>query len=98
MAWSPDGRQIYYLQYGGRAPVLMAVDVTPGDEFQPGRPAPLINRFEYATGPIRGYDVFPDGSFVMAPFNQESVFSSNLANELHVVLNWAEELKERVPN
>ena len=38
-AWSPDGREIYYRQAG----VLWAVDVTPGDEFQAGRPAPLIN-------------------------------------------------------
>ena len=38
-AWSPDGREIYYKQDR----VLMAVDVTPGDEFQAGRPAALID-------------------------------------------------------
>ena len=94
MAWAPDGRQIYYVQ----GPVLMAVDVTPGDEFQAGRPAPLIDRFDYLTEPIRGYDVFPDGSFVVSPVDVDRLFSTNRANELHVILNWAEELKERVPN
>ena len=38
-AWSPNGREIYYRQAG----VLWAVDVTPGDEFQAGRPAPFID-------------------------------------------------------
>ena len=97
VAWSPDGRQIYYLQQEGGAGALMAVDVTPGDEFQPDRPALLISPWDFRQIPLRAYDVFPDGSFVTA-LGVESWFDDNSATELHVVLNWAEELRERVPN
>ncbi len=56
--------------------------------------------------PLRNYDVFPDGSFafhvedddmgaVNSPMSASSSFG---ATELHVILNWVEELKERVPN
>jgi len=107
VAWSPDGRQIYYIQDR----VLIAVDVTPGDEFQAGRPAPLIDPWTLLVRPQRGYDVFPDGSFVTrVPDVEDSQTGGDGASlgarrleqfgatELHVVLNWTEELKERVPN
>ena len=89
----------------------MAVDVTPGDGFQVGRPAPLIDPWTSNYGPVRAYDVFVDGSFVTAVRDADnsqsggdggSILSRRLeqfgATELHVVLNWAEELKARVPN
>ena len=54
VAWSPDGREIYYVQPPGPPWVLMAVDVTPGDEFQAGRPAPLIDPWTfYGLPPIQ---------------------------------------------
>ena len=78
----------------------MAVDVTPGDEFQAGRPARLIDPWTFGSTPVRGYDVFADGSFVIAGdgggFDDQGERFG--ATELHVVLNWFEELKERVPN
>ncbi len=110
-AWSSDGRQIYYIQASsdsvnsGR--VLMAVDVIPGNEFQVGRPVALIAPWRLSVAYSRGYDVFPDGSFVTRVaeediVDRESLMAQRLeefgATELHVVLNWAEELKERVPN
>ena len=95
--WSPDDRQIFYLQPPG---VLMAVDVTPGDEFQAGRPTSLIDRFSGSMSPVRSYDIFPDGSFVTRTLvGSPPVDPERLrATELHVILNWTEELKERVPN
>ena len=60
--------------------------------------------------PQRGYDVFPDGSFVTRVQDEdletggdgETLLARRLlqlgATELHVVLNWTEVLKERVPN
>ena len=97
VAWSPDGRRIYYLEQAGGAGALMAVDVISGDEFDPGRPVTLISPWDFSQIPLRGYDVFPDGSFVTA-LGVESWFDDNSATELHVVLNWAEELRERVGN
>ncbi len=96
MAWSPDGRQIYYRQPGR---VLMAVDVTPGDEFQAGRPAPLIDPWIVGTVPNRGYDIFPDGSFVIFVADDDrSLLEQFGVTEFHVILNFFEELKERVGN
>ncbi len=92
-AWSPDGRQIYYNQ----GSVLMAVDVTPGDEFQAGRAAPLIDRWTFRVTPVRGYDLFPDGSFVIAVADDDrSLREQFWVTEVHVILNWFEELKARV--
>lgn len=106
-AWSADGRQIFYHRGG----VLMAVDVTPGDEFQVGPPAPLLDPWTFTFSPVRGYDVFSDGSFIFGvPDQDESQSGTNAesrvanrlkrfgATELHVILNWVEELKDRVGN
>ena len=95
-AWSPDGLEIYFW----RAGVLWAVDVTPGDEFQGGRPAPLIDPWRYYFSPVRRYDVFPDGSFVKSVLDVggRSPEERYGATELHVILNWAGELKGRVGN
>ena len=94
-AWSPDGRTLYYLG----ADALMAVDVIPGDDFRAGRAAPLIEPWTFVRDP-RGYDVFPDGSFVTAVAYEDdgSLDERFWPTELHVVLNWFEVLKERVGN
>ena len=111
VAWSPDGREIYYRQGPPGRGVLMAVDVTPGDEFRAGRPAPLIDPWTSNFSPVRAYDVFSDGSFVFGVqdddnsqtgVDQGTSVARSLeqfgATELHVILNWFEELKERVGN
>ena len=97
-AWSPDDRQLYYIQPS--PPVLMAVDVTLGDDFQAGRPTALIDPWLGGMWtPVRFYDVLADGSLVIAVADDDG--RTNLerfgATELHVILNWAEELKARVP-
>ena len=96
--WSPDGREIYYVQGGQEGNVLMAVDVTPGNEFQVGRPASLIDPFGGGTGPVRSYDVFPDGSFTSSRQDEAAVppLERLRATELHVVFNWFTELRERM--
>jgi serine/threonine protein kinase len=99
--WAPDDRQIFYRQTGGAGPpVLMAVDVTPGDEFRAGRPTPLIDPWLSGHSPVRGYDILPDGSFVTkTSVGSPPVEPERLrATELHVILNWTEELKARLPN
>jgi Tol biopolymer transport system component len=98
-AWSPDGRQIYFLDANRRPPVLMVVDVTPGTgaDFQVGPPAPVIGWGHWIFGGVRGYDVHPDGSIVTV-LEGEETYDSNRITELHVVLNFFEELKARVGN
>jgi dipeptidyl aminopeptidase/acylaminoacyl peptidase len=104
-AWSPNGRQIYYRQSSGTG-VLMAVEITLGSTLEAGRPYPIIDPWPAASAPVRPYDVFAEGSFVTyvpewAGLDDQSRAVAQLrrydATELHVVLNWFEELKRRVP-
>lgn len=95
--WSPDGRQIYYTQ----GPKLMAVDVTPGDEFQASRARLLMKPWLMSNIAVSSYGVAPDGSFVTGVHlltDNDSFLKANGATELHVIINWFEKLKERVPN
>lgn len=108
--WSPDGGGLYYLGPEGDPPhpALMTVDIEVGDELHVGRAVPLIDPWRYDTTiPIRSPDVAADGSFIArrglrdADFregtrvNRERI--ADRVEQIHVVLNWFEELRERVP-
>ena len=85
--WNRNGRELFF-RNGNK---VMAVDVEPGTAFRAGNPHML---FEKAAGP---YDVHPDGRrFLMLkpvpPSNPE-----DQPNEYHVILNWFDELRRRVP-
>ena len=88
--WSRDGTELFYRQ----RQELMAVSVETDADFSVGRPELAISG-DYvvdATG-HPGYDVMPDGqSFVMIQRNPEAPLT-----EIHVVLNWFQELNRLVP-
>jgi Tol biopolymer transport system component len=91
--WSPDGRELFY-RNGDK---MMAVSVSTGPEFAPGRPELLFEgRYSLGIGaqaPVTNYDVSPDGQrFVMVRPEE----SSGPA-QFHVILNWHLELLEKVP-
>ena len=49
--------------------------------------------------PLRAWDLFPDGSFVIAVADDDrSLLEQFGVTEFHVILNFFEELKQRVPN
>lgn len=83
-AWSADGREFFYRN----GDEMRVVSVTQGPRFTTGRPRLL---FEGNYAPY--YDVSPDGQhFLMIRSDEESA-----SRQLHVVLNWFEELERRVP-
>jgi serine/threonine-protein kinase len=90
--WSRDGRELFYW----RENRLMAVDVETGSAFKAGAPqllfeAPYIRQPTPGSG-SQNYDVSPDGQrFLM-------VLPGEAAMELHVVLNWFDELNRLVPS
>ena len=90
-AWGRNGAEIYYWQSG-----MMAVTARPTSTgLTVDAPRKLFAGRFSMTGPVRGYDVAPDGNrFLMAvlkdPPPQPSI-------ELVLVANWFEELKRRVP-
>jgi serine/threonine-protein kinase len=90
--WAHSGRELFYRN---RANELVSVQVSAGSSFAWDRQVVLFSMDGYLRGaghPM--YDVRPDDQqFVMLRINDEAE-----ANQLILVENWAEELRERVPN
>jgi serine/threonine-protein kinase len=101
-AWARTGRELFYVDADG---FLTTVPVqTTGSTFKAGTPARLLST-KYFTGAttrgnsLRGYDVSADGRFLMikdAPATDQS--SNATPPSMVVVLNWLEELKQRIPS
>jgi len=95
--WSSDGRELFYRDANTSA--IMTVSVRPGDSFEFGTPETLF-RQNYFSEVGRMWDPSPDGErflgIKMAAAIDEATGESTLP-QMHVVLNWFEELKERVP-
>jgi hypothetical protein len=86
--WSVDGKEIYYRR-GNR---MMAVPVTTQPSFDFGRPITLFEgAFAEGAPGLPAYAVAKDGRFLM----MRSVAGSD-PRQLHVVLNWFDELNERL--
>ena len=94
-AWARNGRELFYLD---NTNLLMAVPVqTAGATFVPGNPAKVLNKQYASTGTLgRYYDMSPDGRrFLMIKDANEQTADTTPASMV-VVLNWIEELKQRV--
>ena len=94
--WSPDGKELFYLN-GGQ---LMGIDIATEPAFSFGNEQALGMRgFVAAFGPTRPYDITPDGQrFLMVfPADQADSVTETADERINIVLNWFEELKERVP-
>ena len=84
--WRGDGREIYYLAPDGK---MMAVSVDAGSTFTAGAPSAL---FQTPPGALLG-DVSADGT----RFLLVTPVGPSASTPFTVVLNWREELKQRVP-
>ncbi len=87
--WSRDGREIFYRD-GDR---MMVVPLQIEPAFRPGTPRMLFEApFASNPGGYPNYDVSLDGTrFIMVETDATEL------NEIHVVLNWSEELKRLAP-
>jgi hypothetical protein len=93
--WSPDGKQLFYLENMGARFRLVTVDIRTQPSFAVGAPTPLPIADIMQRGD-RAYDVTPDGKqfIVMLP---PSETKSGDALQINVVLNWFQDLRQRVP-
>ncbi len=96
--WSPDGKQLFYHQ--ANTDRLLAVDVRTQPAFSFGKPTPFP--IEGTVHPLaqRNYDITPDGKqfLVVLPSSATRADPARRSNaQINVVLNWLEELKQRVP-
>ena len=92
-AWSGDGRELYYRGIGANFQKVMVVSVQLDPDFTRSQPQTL---FEL---PISSsvLDLHPDGEWFLV---LQNVAVSGMVRQnarINVVLNWFEELRERVP-
>jgi serine/threonine-protein kinase len=95
--WSPDGRELFYI---GQENSVMAVAVETKPTFKLGTPKALFRSM--CVGNIIGegtpWDISPDGKrFLMLKEPPSTPSASAGPRKINIVLNWFEELKQRVP-
>jgi serine/threonine-protein kinase len=89
--WNPNGRELFYRTENK----MMVVDISTQSSFSAGKPRVLFSE-PYLPTPIipANYDVSLDGQrfLMLKPIEQEAA-----PTQINVVLNWFEELKQKVP-
>ena len=94
--WSRDGKQLFYIPGPGRFAV---VNVTTQPSFSVSAPVPAPRAFNIGnaqTSP-RNHDVGQDGRMLGIVNARPDTSAPGAAQQINVVLNWFEELKQRVP-
>jgi len=96
-AWGPTAAELFYIP---TASALSAIPVQTQPMFAFGKavrlPKPLTR--DRINSDFRDYDVLPDGRFLSSvPAGDESVSGSDTPQQIRVVINWFQELQERVP-
>jgi eukaryotic-like serine/threonine-protein kinase len=90
--WNRNGGELFY-RSGDR---MMAVEIATQPSFAAGTPRMLFEgRYQSAPFPIANYDVSPDGQSFLMLKTIEQV--EGAPTQINVVLNWFEELKQKVP-
>jgi serine/threonine-protein kinase len=94
LAWAPDGKALYYRDISGDK--MMKVSFITEPELHVGKPQILFeDKFQegYLWG--RNFDIFPDGKrFIMLTEREQEIKKT----QIHVAINWLEELKRLVPS
>jgi eukaryotic-like serine/threonine-protein kinase len=98
--WSRDGRELFYLDRDG---LLTSVSVTPGTAFTAGAPRQILRTGYYRGAStlgldLRAYDISSDGRRFLMIKDPEAAPAGPPIVNITVVLNWLEELKQRLPS
>ena len=97
--WGPDGQEMFYVSDAG----VMGVTIQTETGFEVGSPTLVVesSRFFSPRGdPYRHFDISPDGQrFLMLKAGGAADADDPFAGltQIHVVTNWFQELKARVP-
>jgi Tol biopolymer transport system component len=96
-AWTPDGESLVYIPSGASAQMAI-VRVAKGAGLTFGVPSiiPALVTGNTTSGPPRAWDILPDGSFI-GPIVPDESGSNVMLPQLHVVLNWTEQLERLSP-
>ncbi len=99
--WSPEGSELFYRPGVASATAeitLRSVDIVtqPAFAFSNEQTLP-VEGFNVVPG-YRDYDISPDGEQLLMVFPTDRPDTGEPARpQINIVLNWFEELKERVP-
>jgi len=93
--WSPDGTALYYSTDAGQH--LVALDIRTEPTFVVGKPVALPIEAIFGGGLARNYDVTPSRQFVIVRAAGAADANQSWMQQINVVLNWDQELKQRVP-
>ncbi|MFN0159247.1 MAG: protein kinase domain-containing protein [Bacteroidota bacterium] len=90
--WSPDGREILYVNTVGR---MMTAPLQRQPTFLPGAPRELFDASQmyFPNNPIANYDMTPDGKNFI--FVRSTNVNANVT-AFNVVLNWTDELTHQL--
>jgi eukaryotic-like serine/threonine-protein kinase len=91
--WNRNGRELFY-RSGNK---MKAVDIATQPSFAAGKPRMLFEGpYQPTVATIQNYDVSPDGQrFLMLKPSEQA---EEAPTQINVVLNWFEELKQKVPS
>jgi Tol biopolymer transport system component len=90
--WNPKGRELFY-RSGNK---MMVVDIATQPGFSAGKPRMLFEGpYRPTVTTIQNYDLSPDGQRFLMLKPTESAGAAPA--QINVVLNWFEELKQKVP-
>ncbi len=97
--WSPDGKELSFIPNIEQF-VVVSANLKPS--FTVSNPVPLPRRFTTDNGPgnVRSHDITPDGKRfigISSASSQDPTGFTAPNAEIPVVLNWFEELKQRLP-
>jgi eukaryotic-like serine/threonine-protein kinase len=91
--WARNGRELFYL--AGREGAVTSVPIQTTPTFTYGKATKLFEGRYWNAAPSRSFDVSPDGQkFLMI---KETETSNATPASTVIVLNWIEELKQRLP-
>ncbi len=101
-AWSRDGREIFFRQGEKFQEKFYSVGIeADGERLIPGLPVELFEGRYSAAGPVRAYDVAPDGRFLlMKPPDEgalKAITEEFFPTRIRLVQNWFEELERLAP-
>jgi serine/threonine-protein kinase len=95
--WSPNGRELFYLTNENS---VMVTAVATRPTFSPGTPKALFRSIYVGPSTTAGtpWDISPDGKrFLMIKEPGSAASAGGGLRRINIVLNWLDELKQRVP-
>jgi serine/threonine-protein kinase len=99
--WSPDGKELFYIIGGNPRLKVVGISTQSGFAFGNSLPVPRPGVWVDSNNDAgRQWDVMPDGQhfIVKIPAGAAGQPGQTQTQQIEVVLNWFEELKQRVPS